>query len=154
MFIAAQNPCPCGNLLSTTKECRCTDVEIQRYKNRLSDPFLDRIDLYVVMNDVSSNDKPTINSEDMQNMVIEAFKLQVLRGQTQLNGKLDDKQIKQFCTLDNEAQNILDKAIENFALSFRSINKVLKVARTIADLNRLKDIDKSSILEALSFRKR
>jgi magnesium chelatase family protein len=154
MFIAAQNPCPCGNLLSTTKECRCTDVEIQRYKNRLSDPFLDRIDLYVVMNDVSSKDKPTINSEDMQNMVIEAFKLQVLRGQTQLNGKLDDRQIKQFCTLDNEAQNILDKAIENFALSFRSINKVLKVARTIADLNRLKDIDKSSILEALSFRKR
>jgi magnesium chelatase family protein len=154
MFIAAQNPCPCGNLLSTTKECRCIDVEIQRYKNRLSDPFLDRIDLYVVMNDVSSKDKPTINSEDMQNMVIEAFKLQVLRGQTQLNGKLDDKQIKQFCTLDNEAQIILDKAIENFALSFRSINKVLKVARTIADLNRLKDIDKSSILEALSFRKR
>ena len=63
MFVAAQNPCPCGNLLSKVKECRCSEVEIKRYSNRLSDPFLDRIDLFVVMQEVSANDKGDISSK-------------------------------------------------------------------------------------------
>ncbi len=154
MFVGAQNPCPCGNLLSKNKECRCSDLEIQRYKNRLSDPFLDRIDLYVVMNEVLAQDKATINSKEMQKMVIDAFSLQKQRGQTSLNGKLEDKDIKKYCILEPEAENILQKAISNFSLSFRAINKVLKVSRTIADLNNSKNIDKTALLEALSFRKR
>jgi len=154
LFVGAQNPCPCGNLLSKTKECRCSDIEIQRYKNRLSDPFLDRIDLYVVMNEVLAQDRSTINSYEMQQKVLNTFKIQIQRGQKSLNGKLSDQDIKKYCTLNNEAQDILNKAITTFALSFRAINKVLKVSRTIADLNNTKDINKTAILEALSFRKR
>ncbi|MEA1913954.1 MAG: YifB family Mg chelatase-like AAA ATPase [Campylobacterota bacterium] len=154
MFVAAQNPCPCGNLLSVKKECRCSDLEIQRYKNRLSDPFLDRIDLHVVMNEVMASDTASVTSKQMQQSVLDIFTLQMQRGQSQLNGKLNDQQIQQFCILESGAQDILDKAIESYALSFRGINKVLKVARTIADLEHLDKINSASILEALSFRKR
>jgi len=74
MFIAAQNPCPCGNLLSKVKSCRCSEMEIKRYANKLSDPFLDRIDLFVVMQEVQSTDKADVTSEAMHKAVIEAFK--------------------------------------------------------------------------------
>ena len=154
LFASAMNPCPCGNLLSQSKECRCSDIEIQRYKNRLSEPFFDRIDLYIVMNEVTKDDKKDINSKDMQKKVNEVFIRQKLRGQKDLNGKLSDEDIKKYCILGDDEQIILDKAIENFALSFRSINKVLKVARTIADIDGTKMIQKNHLLEALSYRKR
>ncbi len=154
LFVAAMNPCPCGNLLSQEKLCRCSDIEVSRYKNRLSDPFLDRIDLYVQMQGVSSNDKASYSSHDLHVKVIEAFKIQKNRGQNELNGRLSDKEIEQFCAMSLEAEAVLEKAITNFSLSFRSIKKVQKVARTIADLSASKDIEKVHILEALSFRRR
>jgi len=153
-FVCAMNPCPCGNLLALSKECRCTPIEIQRYKNKISDPFLDRIDLYVTMNEVTKDDISDVTSQELHEKVIEAFKLQKLRGQTELNGKLCDTDIKKYCVLTKEAQNILDISIEKFTLSFRAINKVLKVARTIADLNYLETIDTVHVIEALSYRKR
>ena len=148
------NPCPCGNLLAQSKECRCTSIEIQRYKNKISDPFLDRIDLYVTMNEVTKDDVSDVTSEELHSKVIEAFKLQKLRGQKELNGKLNDIDIKKYCVLTQSAQNILDVSIEKFVLSFRAINKVLKVARTIADLDAKESIDTAHIIEALSYRKR
>ncbi len=154
IFVAALNPCPCGNLLSESKECRCSELEIQRYKNKISDPFLDRIDLYVIMNEVKKEDLSDVSSEELHKQVIGAFKIQKLRGQKNLNGKLNDKEIKQYCILDNEAQIILDLSIEKFQLSFRSVNKVLKVSRTIADLQNSKIIKKEHLIEALSYRKR
>ncbi|MGB3750984.1 MAG: ATP-binding protein [Arcobacteraceae bacterium] len=154
LFICAMNPCPCGNLLAQSKECRCSSLEIQRYKNKISDPFLDRIDLYVTMNEVTKDDVSDVTSEELHSKVIEAFKLQKLRGQKELNGKLNDVDIKKYCTMTKEAQNILDISIEKFVLSFRAINKVLKVARTIADLNAKEMIDSVHIIEALSYRKR
>ncbi len=154
LFVAAQNPCPCGNLLSRSKECRCSEIEIKRYKNKISDPFLDRIDLYVTMNEVKKDDTSDISSHYLHNKVIEAFKIQIQRGQKELNGKLNDTDIKKFCILSDEAQNILDLSIEKFQLSFRSINKVLKVARTIADLDANAVIQQSHIIESLGFRKR
>lgn len=154
LFTAAMNPCPCGNLLSQSKECRCSDTEIQRYKNKLSDPFLDRIDLHVVMNEINSQDKSDLSSLDLHKKVLDTFTIQLQRGQTELNGKLDDTQIKKYCILDTQAHNVLDQAIEQYKLSFRSINKVLKVSRTIADINKKEKIDSVCILEALSFRKR
>ena len=134
--------------------CRCSDVEIQRYKNRLSEPFLDRIDLYVVMNEITKDDTSDITSKQIHTKVNQAFIVQKLRGQEDLNGKLDDKSIGKYCILNQEAQDILDTAIENFTLSFRAINKILKVARTIADLDNSKDIEKIHLLESLSYRKR
>jgi magnesium chelatase family protein len=154
IFIAAMNPCPCGNLLSSVKECRCNELEIQRYKNRLSEPFLDRIDLYVVMTDSFSDNKNIVSSKELHEKVIKAFIKQKQRGQKELNGKLSDKDIKKYCVLDNESLGILEKARSNYQLSFRSINKVLKVARTIADLNDNEIITKNDLLQSLSYRKR
>jgi len=154
MFVGALNPCPCGNLLSSKKECRCNDVEIARYKNKLSDPFLDRMDLHVIMNDVNIGDKPDVNSESLHSKVLDAFLMQKSRGQKELNGKLSDEEITRFCILNSESNLILEKAIESYSLSFRGINKILKVSRTIADVNKSIDIEKSHLLEALSYRRR
>lgn len=154
LFVSAMNPCPCGNLLALSKNCRCNDMEIQRYKNKISDPLFDRIDLYVTMNEVKKDDISDISSKDIHKKVIEVFKIQKLRGQKELNGKLSDKDIKKYCILSDEAQNILDISIDRFSLSFRAINKVLKVGRTIADLDYSELIDKNHIIEALSYRKR
>ncbi len=154
LFVGAMNPCPCGNLLSQSKECRCTELEIRRYQNRLSDPLLDRIDLFVVMSESSLKEKNITTSKKMHEMVLQAFIAQKNRGQKKLNGALNEEEIEQFCILDNEAQEILLKAQQNFNLSFRSLANIKKVARTIADLNQNKSITKKDLLEALSFRKR
>ena len=154
MFVAAMNPCPCGNLLSKTKACRCSEVEIRRYQNRLSDPFLDRIDLFVVMQEVSSTDKGDISSEAMHSQVIKAFGQQKERGQERLNGKLTEEEVEAYCRLDNESDKVLESAIQRFGLSHRSIASIKKIARTIADLNGNREITKSDLLEALSYRRR
>ncbi len=154
MFVAAQNPCPCGNLLSKTKACRCSEVEVKRYRNKLSDPFLDRIDLFVVMQEVSSSDKGDITSEQMHQAVVEAFKMQKQRGQQRLNGRLAEDEIEKYCILSTDAATILEGAIGKFGLSHRSIASVKKIARTIADLGEHAQIEKPDILEALSYRRR
>ncbi|MCF6207618.1 MAG: ATP-binding protein [Sulfurovum sp.] len=154
MFVAAQNPCPCGNLLSKTKQCRCSEVEIKRYKNKLSDPFLDRIDLFVVMQEVQKEDKADVTSKAMHEAVIKAFVQQKKRGQKRLNGKLNEEEIETYCVLSSEAEQILQSAIEKFALSHRSIASVKKVARTIADIEGHEVIEKRDMLEALSYRRR
>lgn len=154
MFCAAQNPCPCGNLLSKRLECRCSEVEVARYKNRLSEPFLDRIDLYVQMQEVSHHDKTDISSETLFKQVLFAFSKQKERKQPVLNAKLDERGIKMFCKQSSESETVLHMAIERFSLSQRSINKVLKTARTIADLEGCEQIEKNHMLEALSYRKR
>ena len=106
------------------------------------------------MNEVKKEDSSDITSQELHLQVLEVFKRQKLRGQVELNGKLSDEDIKKYCLMTNEAQNILDISIEKFKLSFRSINKVLKVSRTIADLNYSEMIHKEHIIEALSYRKR
>jgi len=154
IFIGAMNPCPCGNLLDEHKECRCNELEIQRYKNRLSDPFLDRIDLYVVMQNTKSDDTASMSSKEMHKMVVGAHIFAKERGQKEFNAKLSDEDIAHYCVLSDEAENILSMAVERFRLSFRSIKKVQKVARTIADLVQSDTIEKEHILEALSYRRR
>jgi len=154
LFIGAMNPCPCGNLLNEARECRCSELEIQRYKNRLSDPFLDRIDLIVVMQNVNADDKASYSSKELHKMVIEAHIFAKNRGQNSFNAKLNDKEIEKYCLLDDDAKVTLDMAINRFDLSFRSIKKVQKVGRTIADLDASEIIEKKHILEALSYRRR
>ena len=154
LFVGAMNPCPCGNLLNQHKECRCNELEIQKYKNRLSDPFLDRVDLNVVMQNVKADDMPSMSSKEMHKMVLDANIRVTQRGQKNFNAKMSDAEVEIFCVLDDEARNVLDIAIQNFALSFRSIKKVQKVARTIADLDASEVIQKKLLLEALSYRKR
>ena len=154
LFASALNPCPCGNMISSTKECRCSDLEIQRYKSRLSEPFCDRIDIFVTMTDVNYEDKASFSSLELHEKVISAFKKQKLRGQADLNGKLSDEELNKYCILNESCKNILQQATTRFSLSFRSINKVLKVARTIADLENSDNICEKHLMEALSYRKR
>ncbi len=154
MFIAAQNPCPCGNLLSKMKICRCSEIEIKRYANKLSDPFLDRIDLFVVMQEVQSTDKADVTSEAMHEAVIKAFKMQKERGQLRLNGKLSEDEIEKYCILSEDAKKVLESAITKFSLSHRSIASIKKVGRTVADLSLHTIIEKRDVLEALSYRRR
>ncbi|MBD3796779.1 MAG: YifB family Mg chelatase-like AAA ATPase [Campylobacterales bacterium] len=154
LFIGAMNPCPCGNLLDESKECRCNELEIQKYKNRLSDPFWDRIDMHVVMQQVLSDDKPSYSSKQMHKMVLEAQIFARQRGQKSFNAKMSDEEVSQYCLMEPDAHQTLEIAVQRFALSFRSIKKVQKVARTIADLEQSQVIKKHHILEALSYRKR
>jgi magnesium chelatase family protein len=156
MFLAAQNPCPCGNLLSknSARVCRCSEMEIKRYKNKLSDPFLDRIDLFVTMQEVESSDRADVGSKVMHEKVLDAFLRQKGRGQERLNGKLTEEEIEYYCTLSADAEKILQSAIGKFALSHRSIGSIKKVARTIADIEGHETVEKHDILEALSYRRR
>lgn len=152
MFSAAQNPCACGNYLSKDKICTCSPIDIKRYKARISGPLLDRIDIYVLMDEISQNDKSTITSKEMYEKVLLAFKQQKMREQNELNGKMDDKEIKRVCILEKDAKNILDMAISRYQLSHRSLNKILKISRTIADLKEQDTINKDDILESLSYK--
>jgi magnesium chelatase family protein len=153
LFVGAMNPCPCGNLLSRSIDCRCSDLDIKRYKSRLSDPFLDRVDLYVQMQDVNSSDKSSVSSNDLHKKVLEAFKIQMNR-QYEVNGRLSEQEIDKYCILEDDAQDVLSRSIERYSLSFRAINKVKKVSRTIADLAGSNLISRAHLLEALSYRKR
>lgn len=152
LFAAAQNPCPCGNYLSKTKPCMCSPIDIKRYKSRISGPLLDRIDIYVVMEEMKSDDKQDISSIQMQELVLKAFKMQKKRNQSEFNAKLSDSETKRLCLLDLKAQNLLQSAISRFHLSARGVNKTLKVARTIADLDESGEICDKHMLEALSYR--
>lgn len=154
LFVGAMNPCPCGNLLHKHLPCRCSDTEIQKYKNRLSDPFLDRIDLHVVMQNVQLSDMPSMSSIDMHKKVVEAHIFAKKRGQKEFNARLDDNEVELYCAMEEDAKMTLDMAIERFALSFRSIKKIQKVARTLADLDSVAVIQKGHLLEALSYRRR
>ncbi|RDU70465.1 YifB family Mg chelatase-like AAA ATPase [Helicobacter brantae] len=153
LFISAQNPCPCGNLLSLSKECRCQDREISAYRNKISEPFWDRIDLFVQMNEGVDNTKG-MSSKEMQERVFEAFRRQKSRGQTALNGKMSEREVEQFCILENECEDLIIKMREKFGLSQRGVQKVKKVARTIADLEGSEKISKSHLIEAFGYRRR
>jgi len=146
LFASAMNPCPCGNLLSD-KECRCTEIEIKRYKNRISEPLLDRIDLYLQMTE--DNNDSVITSKEMFEKVLNAFEKQIKRGY--LNSKLPENW---DFNIENEAKEILEKAVNNFNLSKRSKFKILKIAQTISDLENYDKINKKAVLEALSYRRR
>jgi magnesium chelatase family protein len=145
LFAAAMNPCPCGNLLSPLKECRCTDLEIRRYKNRISEPLYDRIEIYHQM--IEDDSKETVSSKEMFEKVLTAFEMQ----KGKFNANLEENY--QF-DLENEAYDILNKAKRNFALSKRSEFNLLKVAKTIANLDKRDKIKKVDLLKALKYRKR
>ncbi len=154
IFIGAMNPCPCGNLFSRVNSCRCTQKEIKRYTSKLSEPFLDRIDIFVTMQEIEPSNKSTISSKEMFEMVLEAFAFQKKRSQKRLNGKLKESEIDQFCQFEKSAQDMLFDAIKKFGLSHRGVVSIKKVARSIADLNQTQKIRKKDLLEALSYRRR
>ncbi|MBR3604063.1 MAG: YifB family Mg chelatase-like AAA ATPase [Elusimicrobiaceae bacterium] len=158
-LIAAMNPCPCGNLGNPYKPCTCSPVQINRYQSKISGPLLDRIDLTVNLNPVQYGDwnKPSEGETTAQirSRVIVARKIQQKRFQgtsTTANAFMTQKQIKEFCPLPAGADRILETAMRKFGLSARSLDKVLKTARTIADLEGKENIENQHLIEVLQYR--
>lgn len=157
MFVAAMNPCPCGNLLSLVKECRCNQREINAYKSKISEPFWDRLDLFVAMQeDAHLHAKAgahRVDSKTLHHQVLDAFKFQKERGQKCLNARLQDEEFEHFCALEPSELEMLEKAEQKFGISKRRSDKILRVARSIADLEGSTRILKAHLLEALSYRR-
>ncbi len=158
-LVAAMNPCPCGNLGNPLKPCTCSPMQINRYKSRISGPLLDRIDLTVNLNPVKYSDwnktSEGESSAQIRERVLQAREIQRNRFQgtsTTANAFMNTKQIKEFCTLPPGADTVLEAAMRKFGLSARSLDKILKTARTIADLEGKKEIEVKHLVEVMQYR--
>lgn len=158
-LLAAMNPCPCGNLGNPLKPCTCSPMQINRYKNRISGPLLDRIDLTVNLNPVKFTDwnqkSEGESSAQIRERVLAARELQKQRfagTTTTANAFMTGAQIKQFCSLPPGADTILEAAMRKFGLSARSLDKILKTARTIADLEGKPEIETKHLVEVMQYR--
>lgn len=158
MFIASMNPCPCGYYGSKEKACNCSPEQIKKYIGKISGPLLDRIDLHIEVNPVkydNFNNNPSINSQTIKERVNKARKIQQERYKNIgifSNSELTPKLIEKYCILDNESKIILQKAFNTLGLSARAYSKILKVARTIADLDNSSKIKVNHITEAIQYR--
>jgi len=157
-LIAATNPCPCGYLGHPTKACRCTKTSLERYRTRLIGPVSDRFDLSVkVSADASSwgsthSSLAEERSETMMTRIAHAWQFRQTRAQLGFNRDLKGDAIKQHCGLSDSSQKLLFKAANQFSLSSRGIDRVLRVARSIADLRASCSIEDQDLAEALQFR--
>lgn len=156
-LIAAMNPCPCGYLGDPQGHCRCTADQIQRYRQRISGPILDRIDMHVEVPRLpvtllSSFKDDEEKSTPIRSRVEAARFIQLERTQKS-NAQLSSKEIAQHCQLQPDEKKLLDQAIEKLHLSARSYHRILRVARTVADLAKSEIILRQHLLEALSYRK-
>lgn len=162
LLIAASNPCPCGYYGSSTKQCSCNQFMIDKYKKRISGPILDRIDLHVYVPQVATHQLTTQqqthreSSRDVRTRVINAREVQntrfSLHSGIHTNSEMNTKLVKQLCLLDQSSQALLAKAIDTYSLSARSYYRIIKIARTIADLSQSSSIQSNHIAEALSYR--
>jgi len=159
MLVAAMNPCPCGYYNHPDRECTCGSNVVQRYLNKVSGPLLDRIDLHVEVTPVNyddlANDMPKEGSAGIRNRVVEARKLQIGRfdsSDVYSNSEMSSKHIRQHCKLDRKSAEILKRAMNNLGFSARAYDRILKVARTIADLEKAADIGVNHIAEAIQYR--
>jgi len=159
MLVAAMNPCPCGYLGDTKHECRCTPTHIQRYRSRISGPLLDRIDIHIDAPALSiaelRNDKPGEDSAALRTRVQAARDRQHARfrgTKSTANARMSHAQIRKYCALDASLGDLLQHAMEELSLSARAYDRILKVARTIADLADSEKIGSNHLLEAIQYR--
>lgn len=159
MLVAAMNPCPCGNFGSKTKECRCTPAQIERYRNRISSPLLDRLDIHIEMTEVNFSDLTSKaageSSASVRKRVTRARKLQKARYEADgilFNSQLNTPLMRKYCRMEPDAEELLHTAYERLKLSARAYTRVIKVARTIADIAGEETISKSHVLEAVQYR--
>lgn len=159
MLIASMNPCPCGYYGSTEKECQCSKTAIEKYLNRISGPLLDRIDLHVEVKPVKYQKLDSSNrvesSRQIKERVNKARRIQYLRYKDLnifSNSELTPQMIEKYCVLNQECKQILELAFNKLGLSARAYSRILKVARTIADLEEKQNIEKYHLLEAIQYR--
>lgn len=160
MFIASMNPCPCGYYGDPTHHCVCTPGQIQKYMNKISGPLLDRIDIQCEIQAIPFKDlskaEPGESSAQIRERVMKARAIQTERFKDSklihCNAQMTDRMIHQYCELDAETLNILQTAMERLNLSARAYSRILKVARTIADLSSSEKIQSMHIAEAIGYR--
>ena len=160
ILLAAMNPCPCGYLGDTQKHCTCSEFQVQRYRSRLSGPMLDRIDIQIEVPRLSeaellNKDFKSESSEQIRSRVVKARKLQAARYKGYpifTNSELTPELIKKFCKLDEKSETLLKTAIARFNLSGRAYDRIVKLARTIADLENSENIESSHVAQALQYR--
>lgn len=158
-LIASMNPCPCGNYGNKEKECKCTPQQIHKYLAKLSGPLMDRIDMHIEVDNVKYSDLNSAfeeeSSAEVKVRVDKARAIQLERykeSKNYNNAKMNDVQLKKYCKLDSESNEILKLAFESFGLSARAYSRILKVARTIADLDGKDNIELEHVMEAISYR--
>lgn len=159
VLIAAQNPCPCGYLGSDYKECICTPTQIMKYQKRISGPLLDRIDLYVEVPRVKieklSSEKVAEASKEVRKRVMSAKDHQNKRfvgTKIKANAEMKANDTKKYCQIDEQTKKLLNLAVERLGLSARAYHRVLRLARTIADLSESRYISAEHVAEALQYR--
>ena len=160
ILVAALNPCPCGFLGDRKKSCRCSPAQIQRYRQRISGPLLDRIDLQlevppVTYHDLSGKSPPGEPSAAVRCRVEHARAIQAERFQstgTRNNARMNSRQIRTHCALNSECAHLLQNAVQTLHLSARAYDRILKVARTIADLEASPELSPAHLQEAIGFR--
>ena len=158
MVVASANPCPCGYYGSKTKKCICTENQRRKYISKLSGPLIDRFDMYLHIYPVDYKcvDNIEEKSEDIRIRVNSARKIQYDRYKSEKiysNSELTPKLMEEYCKLDLESQKLIEKSFKTLNLSMRGYTRVLKVSRTIADLDNKENIEYKHILEALQYRK-
>ena len=153
------NPCPCGWYTDPKRACHCTPVQIQRYLSKISGPLLDRIDIHLEVPALPTADVMSLNkaepSCDIKARTTRALAVEQHRFQDSAitaNARMNHRQIKKFCSLNDECKSLLKRAIDELGLSARAYDKILKVARTIADLAGSENILPEHLAEAIQYR--
>lgn len=162
MLVAAMNPCPCGYTGDSSRECRCSVPQIQRYRSKISGPLLDRIDLHIEAPSLRieelRNTQPGETSASIRQRCESARSRQKERFQSEAdpsnrcNARMSHSQIRKYCAINKEQGDLLQQAMEQLALSARAYDRILKVARTIADLAQTDEIETPHLLEAIQYR--
>jgi magnesium chelatase family protein len=159
MLVCAMNPCPCGYFGSKIKQCHCSPNQIQRYMNKISGPLLDRIDIHLQVPSIKykelSDQRQAEASSEIKKRINKARKIQLKRFKKEkinYNAQMRQKHIKKYCLLDENSKNLLKLAMEELKLSARAYDKILKIARTIADLAEEENIKEEHLSEAISYR--
>jgi magnesium chelatase family protein len=160
MLVAAMNPCPCGYYNHPEKECVCGPGVVQRYLNKISGPLLDRIDIHIEVTPVSfdelANSNPSEGSKEIRERVGAARKIQknryLLRTGIHCNAQMSMKEFEEHCKIDKAGSQLLKIAMDKMGLSARAYDRILKVARTIADLDQVENIEAKHIAEAIQYR--
>jgi magnesium chelatase family protein len=158
-LVAAQNPCPCGFYTDPDKECVCAPLAVRRYQTKISGPLLDRIDLHIEVPrlevDKMIDERVAESSCDILNRVEAVREVERRRFKNtaiKLNAMMSSRQVKEFCYIPSDARDLLKNAISSFSLSPRAYFKILKIARTIADLENMADVAVQHVSEALQYR--
>lgn len=161
LLVCATNPCPCGNFLNPQKECTCTEKKIHDYLQKVSAPMLDRIDIFVETSPIPYDDLTNtkieeLSSEKLKEGVDKAIRIQRERFKDlaiNYNSQMGVKEIEKYCILDEEAEKLTSLFFKSAKLTARSYHRLLKVARTIADMDESQIIAQNHIAEAINFRK-